>query len=351
MARLLLYRDALFYMHAPPRPHPEGPWRLDEAYRGLGEAGVLAYASERPAPPRGRARRELLRVHDESYVALVEKLSSRGRGWLDADTYVNAYTFDAGLAVASAVLDALDAVLRGEGPVLVLARPPGHHAGRYGAAMGAPTLGFCIFNATALAAVRAADLGYRVLVLDFDLHHGNGTQEILYRDPRVVHLDLHQDPATIYPGTGWPWETGEGEARGTKINIPVPLLAGDDVYQWLLEQGMELALEALGGTPDLVLVDAGFDAYSGDGLGALELTTNTYAWIGWLLRRLTSKVLVVLEGGYSQGLRRGLPAFAATLSGVDAAPPLEDETRSPHRVWGRAEETMHAVKKNIIGYM
>ena len=344
MAPPLLYRDALFYMHEPPDHHVEGPWRLETAYRALLEAGALPGFEERPAPPRQRAERELLLVHDESYVRLVEKLSRRGGGYLDADTYVNEYTYEAGLAVAASVLDAVREAVEAGRSSLVLARPPGHHAGRYGAAMGAPTLGFCIFNATALAAIRAADLGLRVLVLDFDLHHGNGTQEILYTEPRVVHLDLHQDPSTIYPGTGWPWQSGEGEAEGTKLNAVLPPYSGDDVFTYMLDEALELALRALGGTPDIVLVDAGFDGYRGDGLGLLDLTTHAYQAVAERLRRLHAPVVTVLEGGYSEGLRRGLPAYIAALHGLGAPRLDEEPTESPRSVWREAEENLRRLK-------
>lgn len=347
-----LYRDALFYMHEPPSGyHVEGPWRLERAYRGLGAAGLLAFMHEVPAPPPARVREELLLVHDETYVKLVERLAESGGGYLDADTYVGPYTALAGYAVASSGLDALNTLLRQEeGAALILARPPGHHAGRYGAAMGAPTLGFCIFNVSALAAKRAADLGHRVLVVDFDLHHGNGTQEILYDDPRIVHLDLHQDPSTIYPGTGWPWQTGDGEAEGTKINVVVPPYSGDDIYVYLFETGLEFALEALGGNPDVVIVDAGFDAYRGDGLGLLELTTHSYRVVGRLLRKLTPRHLVILEGGYSEGLEKAFPSFMAELLGVSVAPVLdEEESRSPRRAWEAAQRGLRELMRALHG--
>ncbi len=336
----LLYRDALFYLHEPPEGyHMEEPWRLVAAYEALHEWGLAQLMRETPAPPWETVEKRLLEVHDESYVNLVKKLSRRGGGYLDADTYVNEYTYMAGLAVAASALDAAARVAEGVAEAaLVLGRPPGHHAGRYGAAMGAPTLGFCIFNATALAAKTLADLGYRVYVLDFDLHHGNGTQEILYGDPRIVHIDLHQDPSTIYPGTGWPWQTGEGEAEGTKLNVVLAPGAGDDAIVEAAEAAVEIAVE-MHGKPDVVLVDAGFDAYQGDGLGALYASTNTYRVLARLTKRLSSKAVVVLEGGYSSGLRRALPAYVAELLGAGAWP-AEEETRSRGRALEETRENL-----------
>ncbi len=347
MSRRLLYRDALFYMHTPPRGyHVEGPWRLERAYRGLAEAGLLPHLEERPAPPPARARRELEMVHSPSYIELIDRVASMGGDYIDPDTYVGPYTAMAGYAVAAATLDALAEVKDG-GVALVLARPPGHHAGREGSAMGAPTLGFCIFNASALAALRAADMGYKVLAIDFDLHHGNGTQEILYDDPRVVHLDLHQDPATIYPGTGWPWQTGEGEAKGTKLNAVLPPFSGDDIYTYMFDAVLDLALEALGGAPDIVVVDAGFDAYRGDGLGLLELTINAYRHIAHRIRKLADRIIVVLEGGYSSGLEKAFPVFTASLMDIDAATWTEEETRSPRKVWEAAGKNLRRLEEAL----
>ncbi len=343
---LRVYRDALFYLHDDPYGrHIESPKRLEAAYRGLARYGVLAAAEERPSPRLDGIETLLESVHDPSYIRLVEKLSRRGGGYLDADTYVNPYTYDAGLAVAASTLEAALEAARGGAPSLVLGRPPGHHAGRYGAAMGAPTLGFCIFNATALAATVLADMGYRVLVLDFDLHHGNGTQEILYSDPRVVHVDLHQDPSTIYPGTGWPWETGEGDAEGTKLNLVLPPGSGDDVFTYMAEAGLELAVE-LNWSPDIVLVDAGFDAYQGDGLGWLNLSTASYAKLARLVRKLSSRIVIVLEGGYSLGLELGLPAFIANLLGIGSYK-AEEPTTSSGETWREAGGNLKALCKNL----
>jgi len=336
LSGLILYRDAVYYLHEHPWGyHLEGPWRLVRAYDGIVRAGLAVFFVESAAPPWSGVEGELLKVHDASYVGLVRRLSLRGGGLLDADTYVNEYSFDAGLAVVSAVLDASERLVSGSSRLaLVLGRPPGHHAGRYGAAMGAPTLGFCIFNAAALAAKRIADMGLRVAVVDFDLHHGNGTQEILYSDPRILHVDFHQDPSTIYPGTGWPWQNGEGDAEATKINVLLPPGAGDDLYTYIASAVLEAVWEAHG-VPDVLVVDAGFDGHRGDGLGALELTANTYRLLGRLLRESSHKHLVVLEGGYNTGLEEALPAFIAELAALPSRTVLDDETRTPREVWER----------------
>ncbi|ABM80690.1 histone deacetylase family protein [Hyperthermus butylicus] len=347
MPRVCMYYDEVFRLHEPPYgSHPESPERLAIALESLAKTGLYTLVHIQPAPRRGLERDRILEVHDPAYVEKVEELAGRGGGYIDPDTYVGKYTILAAHAYTASVLDAVDKLVEGDCNIaIVLGRPPGHHAGRRGVAMGAPTLGFCIFNISALAAKHAANRGENVLVVDFDLHHGNGTQDILYSDERIVHLDLHQDPSTIYPGTGWPWENGSGRARGTKLNVIVPVDAGDDVYMMLFQRGLELA-QAVQGSPSLVIVDAGFDAYAGDGFGMLYLTTNTYYELGTTLRRMRTRILVVLEGGYSIGLRRALPAFIAGLLG-EANPYPEKRSESRDAVWRTALENFERLEKAI----
>jgi acetoin utilization deacetylase AcuC-like enzyme len=351
MARYCIVYDETFKLHMPPYgSHPESPSRLDRALRGIQGSGLASWWDMlQPSPRRGAEKSHILRVHDASYVREVEKLAEMGGGYLDADTYVGAYTVDAAKAYVAALLDAVDRLASGEcRAAMVLGRPPGHHAGRAGAAMGAPTLGFCIFNISAIAATYAE---YRfkdyILMVDFDLHHGNGTQEILYDNPSIIHLDLHQDPSTIYPGTGWPWEYGSGKAKGTKINVILPPDTGDDVYTQVFSLAMEMVVE-LYGIPAAVVVDAGFDGYIGDGLGLLRLTSNTYYRLGAEIAKLNTPVLVVFEGGYSLGLERGLPAFLAGLAGL-ANPAAEEATESRRTVWKVALENFEKLRNTIMG--
>lgn len=314
MSGFCIYYDPVFKLHEPPYGyHMEAPERLDQAVEGLVESGIWSLAEHR-TPPRRRGLYVFREVHSPDYITAVLELAMRGGGYLDPDTYVSPGTPLAAEAYAAAVLDAAESLLRGECRVaLVLGRPPGHHAGFFGRAMGAPTLGFCIFNVSALAALTLHRLGYQPLVVDIDLHHGNGTQDILYDKP-VYHIDLHQDPSTIYPGSGWPWQTGEGEGRGTKLNLPLPPGTGDDAYLEALDALLALYLERAT-APDIVVVDAGLDAYWDDELGSLRLTTAGYHALGRRLAGLGAPVLLVLEGGYSAGLRRGLPALLAGLAG------------------------------------
>jgi len=312
---MVLYSED-FLLHDPdPYDHPESPRRLRLALEGVGRAGWPVRE-----PCRGDYR-VFEEVHDPGYVRLVESLASRGGvEWLDPDTYVVPGTLAAASRLACAVEEAVEAV-RGGSSVFVLGRPPGHHAGVSGPALGAPTLGFCIFNSAALAARRLARAG-RVAVLDFDVHHGNGTQEILWSD-EILHVDLHQDPATIYPGTGFPEQTGG--VPGTKINIILPPGAGDDIGFDAANRAWEFIVEW---DPDYLVVSAGFDAMQGDNMMAsTRLTQAFYGLLGSLASQLPT--LIVLEGGYGRGLVEGLAAFLRGFGGGEWRP----GTASGEREW------------------
>ncbi len=346
MTSLCIYHGDIFYAHRAWFEHPESPERLHRVVSGLKTYGLWERA--RVFEPIEAERELALLIHDEAYVAEVEAGSRRGRYLLDPDTYVNEYTFKAALSVLGSVRDAVEKTVNGECKVaVVLGRPPGHHAGRSGAALGAPTLGFCIFNGSALASKLLVDRGYTVLHVDFDLHYGNGTQDILWNEARAVHADLHQDPSTIYPGTGWPWQTGGGEAEGTKLNIVLPPGAGDDAFRESIEVLLRI-VEEKGWRFDYLVFSAGFDAYDGDGLGMLHATANTYFFVGrHLLEELKPKgVVVVWEGGYSVGLERGFPAFISALLGLEN--PVKDmPTKSPKTVIEELEENLRSLCKSI----
>jgi len=338
----LFYHDD-FKLHSPePYDHPENPGRLDAALEGLRSYGV-AGAFEWVEPGEGDVS-VWTRVHTPSYVRTIISIAEAGGlEWIDGDTYVSPGTLPAVKRLAGAVVEAVDHALRG-GTSLVLGRPPGHHAGIAGRAMGAPTSGFCIFNASALAARLLSDAG-RVVVFDFDLHHGNGTQEIFFDDPTVVHIDVHQDPTTIYPGTGFPEDVGVGRAKGTKINIVVPPESGDDIYLDALSLAARLAEEA---APDYLVYSMGFDAYRGDNyFTIMHVGSRFFHEAGRLARELGVKgVVAVLEGGYGSGLVRGLPAFAASVAGlpdpVGDEPAESSEARwREYREWrGRLERVL-----------
>ena len=348
MTRILILTSDLFFEHKPWFPHPERPERLKIVLEAAEETGVLR-VSEVIKPSIEADVNLALLIHEKEYVERVKNLSSSGGGMLDADTYVCSKTFDAALTALGLAKTAVEKTLKGETRhVVVLPRPPGHHAGRRGVAMGAPTLGFCIFNTSALTSTLLAERGLKVLQVDFDLHHGNGTQDILYSDPRIIHVDLHQDPATIYPGTGWPWQTGEGEARGTKLNVLLPPGSGDDAFEEAVDKVICL-VEKIMGRPNVLVYSAGFDAYRGDGLGMLRATSRTFHMLGYRLRRELGDppTITVWEGGYDEGLRRGYPAFLAGLAGEED--PISDEpTKSKLTVISELKSNLKELEKHVL---
>ena len=316
----VLYHDD-FKKHSPyPYDHPENPARLDMVLEGLNASGLINSGNiALEEPPKGDLS-IYTKVHSPSYLRYVLRTAESGLEWLDGDTYVSIGTVSALERLAGASIAAVKMVGRGIAP-FILGRPPGHHAGIKGRALGAPTGGFCIVNTAALVARDLSRLG-RVVVLDFDVHHGNGTQEIFYDDPSVFHVDLHQDPTTIYPGTGFPEDTGRGRADGTKINIIVPPHSGSDIYMHAANL-MRSIIDVV--RPDYIVVSAGFDAYTHDNhFSSINATSHFYHEVGRIVREASiSGVAAVLEGGYGVGLEKGLPAFVAGLAGLDN--PIQDK--------------------------
>lgn len=290
----LLYSDPIFLRHETD-PHPETAQRLKAI---LGHAPFQALAAQCTkgtfAP---MAHQAVTRVHGARMVEEAKQFCKLGGGQLEADTVVSAESFNVALAAAGAAAAAVDAVLTGTDPTaLALVRPPGHHA--------TPTrsMGFCLFNNVALAARHAQDKHQvnRVLIVDWDVHHGNGTQDVFYRDAAVFFYSSHRYP--FYPGTGSADETGEGPGLGTTLNVP--LRFGTDRKEVVARfvQGLEKAAERI--KPELVLLSAGFDAHREDPVGSLSLEAEdfaelTSAVLGVAKTHSNGRVVSLLEGGYS----------------------------------------------------
>jgi len=346
---LYIFYDDIHKLHSDPYGrHPENPERLVRARSALEGSRAREMISFRGAP---EARAEVLyKVHDRGYVEMIRDECGRGFHYIDADTYVTEHTFEVSARFASAAYEAAKRALEGGGLWMVMPRPGGHHAGRRGRAMGAPTLGFCIFNYAAAAAKALLEEGLRVLVLDFDAHHGNGTQEIFWEEPGVVHIDIHEED--IYPGTGRVWDIGGEPARGTKINIPLPPHSGDPEYLWALEEVVEPVVESF--APDAIVVSAGFDAHEGDPLTRLEATEETYEAIAQKLRRLwldgrVRAIITNLEGGYGEGLEKGLRAYVETLLGVREHKRRSSPSPPPERISRPLREIIDKYYRNKAG--
>ena len=266
MARVGFYDDPVFGEHDAGAGHPERPERLEAVRLGLRDAGLDEELVR--LAPRAAAPEELLRVHTAAHVARIASGAGRHVRF-DPDTAAGPRSHAAALAAAGAVVDAVERVLDGSlGRAFCAVRPPGHHA-----TPGRP-MGFCLLNNVAIGAAAALARGLqRVAILDFDVHHGNGTQEAFWRDPRVLFVSSHQFP--YYPGTGALDEAGEGDGRGFTVNLPMPAGLGDGEYRRAYRE----IVEPIGRTfdPELVLVSAGFDIHRDDPLGGMGVTAAGFA--------------------------------------------------------------------------
>ena len=279
---------------------------------GLQASGVgddLVWVNPRPA-----RRDELARVHPRDHLDALEEFCAAGGGHLDVDTSAVPESWEAAVLAAGAGLDAIERLDRGEGHAAFCAvRPPGHHA------TPARAMGFCLLNNVAVAAAALADRGERVLVLDWDAHHGNGTQDAFYRDPRVLYVSMHQWP--LYPGTGRLEETGAGEGEGATVNLPLPAGATGDVYLAAMDEVVAPAVARF--DPTWTIVSAGFDAHWAVPLTGLALAAGDYAYLTARLLSLTPtvRVLAFLEGGYDlEALARSAGACVAGLAGLSYRP-------------------------------
>jgi acetoin utilization deacetylase AcuC-like enzyme len=305
---LILIHSERFADHLTPPGHPERPERAEvmdviaSRWRQRG-GGVVA--------PRLATREQLLRVHDGDYLRRVSETRGRATS-LDPDTYTSPDSYDVALLAAGAAVDAVERVLAGENQrAVALVRPPGHHAERDRA------MGFCLLNNVAVAAAHARTLGARrVAIVDYDVHHGNGTQHMFERDPSVMYVSTHQYP--FYPGTGAAAETGDGEGAGYTVNAPIEVGATDEDYRIVFD---ELILPVLSQfAPDLVLVSAGFDAHERDPLAGMRLTTPAFGAMTAALRQVADRsadgrIVFVTEGGYDlEALGTSLDVVVSVLA-------------------------------------
>ncbi|MEQ1699082.1 MAG: histone deacetylase [Ilumatobacteraceae bacterium] len=309
---VLFATHAAYLDHLAGPRHPERPERLQAVLDGMTLAGL--HDAITPLTPIAATREDLERVHPVPYLDRIEGICAAGGGRLDADTYASPGSWTAATLAAGAGLTAVRALQAGEGDAAFCAvRPPGHHATRD------ESMGFCFVNNVAVVAAALADQGERVMIFDYDAHHGNGTQAVFYHDPRVLFVSLHQWP--LYPGTGRHTEVGEGAARGTTVNIPVPPGATGDVYLYAFDELVAPVAEQF--APTWVLVSAGFDAHRNDPITELALAAGDYAP---LTARALSLVpagrrLVMLEGGYDlDALTLSSATVLRQLAGVDGAP-------------------------------
>ncbi len=286
-------------------------------------------------------REDILRVHSREYYNMIEELSTRGSGMLGPDTYIDRDTFAVALLAAGGVKTCVDKVFEGYGSAFALVRPPGHHATQDSG------MGFCIFNNVAVGAAYARSKYRldRIAVLDYDAHHGNGTQEMFYDDSRVLYISLHQQP--LYPGTGSVEEVGAGRGEGYNINIPLPPMVCD---QSCLKAYREIAQPILKQyKPQLILVSAGFDSHRDDPMAGMKLSTNCYYEISKDLMALKSKLVFSLEGGYSpNALANSILSAISPLFDVPCEP--EEPSAEDERITSYVNSKITAAKNAFSKY-
>ena len=306
-----IVRDPAYLLHDMGTYHPESPERLEVIYQMIDELGPALNLVE--VPIRTAAPEEIATTHDPRYVDNIAATAGRDNTFLDPDTSACAYSWDAASRAVGGIFNLVDAVVDGQvRNGFALVRPPGHHAERRRA------MGFCLFNNIALAAHYAINRHAmeRVAIVDWDLHHGNGTQNTFYEEPRVLFISTHQFPH--YPGTGGMREVGHGPGEGYTVNVPMAAGANDAEYLTVFHMVVAPILEAY--HPELILVSAGFDAHESDPLGGMNVTEQGYQRMVKILMHLAQKysserVVLTLEGGYNlTALRNSVEMILDALS-------------------------------------
>jgi len=345
-----IYYSPTFLEHDPGPDHPEVPQRLkaittELARSGLLKSGKCAYIQPKPAK-----HEDLTLVHENDYVELVKKACAAGGGVIDlGDTIVSPRSYEVATLAAGALIDAVNLVANQKAKnAFALVRPPGHHAGVYYA------LGFCLFNNVAIGASHLLNrLDFdRVLIIDIDAHHGNGTQEIFYGTDRVLYVSLHEDPRG-FPGTGFMDEIGEGKGLGYTVNVPLPFRTDNTTYQRAFEEIVVPIANQY--KPEFVLVSAGFDGHYTDAVGDLALSTRSYeetfSKIATLADHLCKgKLVATLEGGYSLNILGKL--VTSTIAKMAHAFYRLDDSRpsSNLRILKKAEQIINSVRSIQSSY-
>ena len=339
MSLILIHSDR-FAEHRTPPGHPE---RVERAEVLRSVANAWKQRGRIVQAPRPATRVELARVHSDQHLTKIDETAGRAVS-LDPDTYTSPETRDVALLAAGAAIGGVEAIVQSRATrVMALVRPPGHHAERERA------MGFCFYNSIAAAAAHALSLGLeRVAIMDYDVHHGNGTQWIFYEDPRVLYVSTHQYP--FYPGTGAAGDVGRGKGAGFTLNVPMEAGSTDGDYADVFKALVIPVIDQF--KPELVLISAGYDAHERDPLARMRLSTSGYASLTKSLCDVADahchgRIVAVTEGGYDlNALKSCLDASIAVLDGAPAPEPNE----APLPATSRSRLSIAAVRSAHSSY-
>ena len=334
-----VYSDPSSERHINDAARVEAPERFPAAMAGV-EAAERAGLTVERHPCKAAPEEAVLAVHDPAYVRKLREMSAAGGGYLTLDTSFGAGSFDVAMLASGAACSAVQSALSGD-VAFSIVRPPGHHAGRdYG-------MGFCLLNHVAVATAHARSLGAeRIAILDWDVHHGNGTQDIFYTDPATLYLSVHQSP--FYPGTGAARDVGKGEGQGFNVNVPLPAASGEDAYAAAFADVFLPILREY--RPDCLIVSAGFDAHVDDLLGGMALEAESFgrfaASLVALMRELEAPPpAFVMEGGYD--LAALTDSIAATIEGAERGSSPEWEYPGDVKPIEQSRETLAFFWENL----
>ncbi len=328
-----LVTNELSLRHVTPPGHPERPERVTAVIDAIRSSEHDVVEVEAPAVDMSL----LATIHETAYIDQIRAFCVSGGGALDPDTYAVPASWDAAIHAAGAGPAAVDRLSKRSGTAFVAVRPPGHHAERHQA------MGFCLFNNIAITASYLRANGERVAILDWDVHHGNGTQHSFYEDPEVLYVSLHEFP--FYPGTGWVDEVGSGHGRGMTVNIPIPAATTASSYLAAFHQIAMPPIRQF--APSWILISSGYDAHMLDPLAGLSLESGHYGWMASALTSVVPKnrIVAFLEGGYDlSALGTGA---VATIDGlIDGTEPVV----WPSEVMGSAAKTVEMARDAISTY-
>jgi acetoin utilization deacetylase AcuC-like enzyme len=348
MNTVAIVRDPIYLKHSNGPMHPEAPERLVAIDRMLSEFPLKENLID--IAPRDASFQELAGIHEESYIRRIEQTQERDFTVLDPDTSATSDSYAAALRAAGGTLAATEAVLSGSYPAaFAFVRPPGHHA-EAGRAMG-----FCLFNNIAIAAmcaIRQHGL-QRVLIVDWDVHHGNGTMHSFYETDEVLYFSIHQYPH--YPGTGRTDEIGRGAGQGYTVNVPLYGGQGDEEYIYLFRQLLVPLSRAY--APQLILVSAGFDTHRNDPLAGMQLSSRAYGRMASILQELSNeccpgRLAFTLEGGYDhEALSEGVASvLSALIRGRDNNRDAEPDNADPGNVEAQTRQVAEELRRMLSAY-